>query len=1396
MKWHKLATTGFFCLILAGCKPAGKGGGTSRSRTPRTAGRAPSAGPVLIAPRAWMEAHRALTLLGRQTDQSYAVTPRDFEGLVGPFEVGAKLSVAEFLRAVAAATGTEIVWRGKVAVFQPPQTPAGKKRFAAALADLRTGEAGKVRGAAFVLSESFRLEAVPPLVAALKSEDAAVRRSALLALAEFEGDFAHNEWPGRLSIFELPGVKLDVDTLMWVTEEAAAPGGSEWLGAVSLLGRAREGQLGRSIWWHPWGKTQGAIMPSIWAMGRCGDPDMRATLDKRMRRTFTNVHTDRFRTAEAVARMGMVGTLTKHANPKYPALVRCAAAYGLGLVGESKTAFEALKGMLKDRDARVRQVAVLSLVETNSPEAIGLLSKTLLDPKADVTLRCAAAGVIGSFSLDEIKAIGAEELIAEAAKAKDPRVRAAVAEALGELGGVYSQGKLAGMLTDKDRWVRAAAGRALTSIGQFWASDRALVTDIPYDKWAGFGARLLDSKADVEVRTAIAIGMGQGRDPEAAGLLAKVALNPKEDWRLRKYAARGLAMLANRAGQSELKKLLEMKRGAITDIPLRYLDLGGPARTTAYLAPWVTRGRGRSQQSCAIERVGELGTPEGVALLCAGFNAFNNYTRCTNAYSLQANQTAANRRAMIHLLKTSRRSGVRTNAALGLTGARDPAAVDALVRALSDRSAGVRMAAINSLGNCGDPAAAGGLVKRMLEDKNLRVAHQALRALRMRGYAELGQVREAFEKVRGTDRDCGVPGGPPITQQKDNTWVLRKYYRTYGDLTLPNLTYESTISYDPGTRRMVQWGAHGRRSDAPQTGMTWVLDPRTATWVRPLSREEPPGTCCNRDIVTDEARGIVISPKSGMGGHGWVMTLRKRAAYSVPWTYDVRKGQWYPMRPVYHPGSHGMVATCYDRRNDAIIVHGGRERIYDTHTNTWTTMRPPAPYPREHSQQPGAYDPLTGRFIMVADRDSRGRGRTWAYSLAENRWTELKAKNPPPAMRQPMVYDSANDVMLAFRNSGGRFVVHVYHIRENRWEEMPASYPSPSYHMTDTVYDPVNNVTWMIGGWEWGQSGAVTTRETWTYRYRRASKPRSTGEPRGLRLLAPLKEDGPPQLKWGPPAGGQPAGYHVYRGEGPQPWTAKWTRLTKAPIKDAGLALAPRDLAKPYYYRVTAIGADGKESVPSLLARTRPVPVRRVFAARRADGSVRVTWEPSPGPVTAGYNVYRAAAPATNLWSRSVRLGDLAKQFVKITKKPVRGAGLVDRPGGDRPSPACETRWAPFYVYVVRAVSAHGLESGPSPATLSIPAAPGPVLVARLGDGRRLILSGEGDSEVRGHHFYRMDVYKGDLIFRRNGAPSPGTVFVDTERWPVGHRRQYFVVPVDGAGQLGVPSSPGWEELP
>ena len=159
--------------------------------------------------------------------------------------------------------------------------------------------------------------------------------------------------------------------------------------------------------------------------------------------------------------------------------------------------------------------------------------------------------------------------------------------------------------------------------------------------------------------------------------------------------------------------------------------------------------------------------------------------------------------------------------------------------------------------------------------------------------------------------------------------------------------------------------------------------------------------------------------------------------------------------------------------------------------------------------------------------------------------------------------------------------------------------------------------------------------------------------------------------------------------------------------------------------------------------------------------------------------------------------GALKGKLARLNKTPIRETAFTDRPGEALRS-VSESRWAPLNVYVIRALSVLGVEGGPSPATLPIAAPPGPVLAAGMEDGRTMILSGRSASRpVRGYHLFRMDTYKGTFIFRDLGAPHPRSVFVDERRWPRGDRRAYFVIPVDGLGQLGIPSSPAWgDQMP
>jgi HEAT repeat protein len=1333
---------------------------------------------IVAVPRARLDPTRALGLLGRRAGRRYVVLQPCLGGVVGPFKPGAELVADDLLQSIADATGTELTRSGDVPVLQAPAT----ERLDAALTDITSDDPARRRAAAYALGQSRRLEAVSPLMTAVGDPDESVRRAALLALEGLEGDFDTNAWPGRLSVFELPEVPVDSETLMWLAEEGAEPGSTPWQAAVSVLGRARDGQLSRSLWWNIWKRQPGAVPVSVRALGRCGDRDMRGPVRQIFSQPGDAGEPGRFEAAAALGKLREIRRLvTAAADPdNIPALKRCAAAYGLGFCPTTE-AVDALGNLLDDPDARVRQLAALSLGRIGLPAAIRQLDETVRNKQADLASRAAAVRVLGRAN-DTTDF----DTIAYASSSAEPALRAAAADALAERGGAEAADRLLPMLDDAAPDVVAAAARALGALGPGRGFERV--------------AALLTQHDRLDVRIAATVGLGQSRAPEAEPPLRRVAEDPDAQLRLRMYATRSLAVLVDRAGQDTLRRLIDADSPLqVRLLALRTLDLGDPKETAAVLTWWATHGKPRHEQAAAYERLAQLGTPEGTRFLAGGFDTFDNYTRWACIWPLICSHDPAVQAALLDLLR-SRRSGVRMNAAIALGGRQDPAVVDALIEACRDPHRNVRLAAALSLGACDDPRAAAALLRLATEDDDLAVAHHAVRALRAPELAARHDVRTALARLSNTRRDCGVPASAPsVLDQPANSWVLRRSARTYDDLRLPNLSYESALCFDDATRRVVQWGSHGRRYDSPQTGLTWLYDTGANEWIRPLPRQEPPGTCMTRGLANDAARGLVFSPKSatGMGGHGWLMYLRKFASFSSPWAFDTRSREWFPVRPPAGPGSCGQATTCFDRQNDVmIVVHRGIQ-VYDPHTNTWTSMDPPGPAPEVGGVRPTAYDPVTARLIVVAGTDARGRGRTWAYDLRENRWEELKPSNPPPDLgSSPMVYDRANGVMLAFRPEPGRVAVYAYYPRENRWEPLPVAHPCPSYKLFDATYDPVHNVTVVCGGEQASCSGAITARETWTYRYRPATLRAwpAVAPPSNLRI--DLSEAGAVSLAWDPPPGDL-RGYQVYRGAGEHPWTAVVEQMVELP-PDATSFTEPESLDnQPRYYHVRAVGADGKESAPSNLVRIRPAPVREVSAARRADGGAALSWSPSPGPAVMGYNVYRAPVEPLDLWAEHFDPGTRAGVFVKVNESAVEETSFLDNPDTEV-RPGDEAHWAPLFAYVVRAVNALGIESGPSPATLSIPGPPGPVLVLPQEDGRRLVISGASESKpLAGYHLYRLDCYRGDLVFRFRGAAQPGAVFVDDENWPTGHRRAYYVVPEDELGQLGVSSSPGWgHEMP
>jgi fibronectin type 3 domain-containing protein len=389
-----------------------------------------------------------------------------------------------------------------------------------------------------------------------------------------------------------------------------------------------------------------------------------------------------------------------------------------------------------------------------------------------------------------------------------------------------------------------------------------------------------------------------------------------------------------------------------------------------------------------------------------------------------------------------------------------------------------------------------------------------------------------------------------------------------------------------------------------------------------------------------------------------------------------------------------------------------------------------------------------------------------------------------------MAYDSVNNICLLVAWLGDKgHETWALDMTALQWRKLdPSVEPLPSGSRARNLsYDPTQNV-FILDSWR-----HENKPEIWTYRYRKAA---ATTRPAPPTELAAVTRADSATLTWRPsPTEG--VTYHVLRAETDKPWLAEFVEVgatRDAMFDDRGLAPG-----RVYLYIVCAEAA-GARSDPSRSARTQPRVIEQVTVAAKAMDRVEVRWEPSAAGDVVGYNVYRAlatVATSTTMagsWAHNDpaykepvvdAITDLTN-LTKLNAQPVTETTFVDtRVGLKRKAPESADYGYAVYAYFVRAVNRLGVESGPSPYALTIPAEPKHVEVREKGGRAGLRWEAAAESSVVGYHIYRVVDRK---VERVTSKPVRDTHFTyrGTER------SRFTVTSVDVLGQEGQPSSPAW----
>ena len=489
----------------------------------------------------------------------------------------------------------------------------------------------------------------------------------------------------------------------------------------------------------------------------------------------------------------------------------------------------------------------------------------------------------------------------------------------------------------------------------------------------------------------------------------------------------------------------------------------------------------------------------------------------------------------------------------------------------------------------------------------------------------------------------------------------------------------------PIARRLIRWAGHaqgGVKGSGEQIAELWTLDPATMKWEHKEPNRFPPAACCASQQVFDTVQNRFLRIRCTSGNHGWQWFRALYLNNSSMWSYDLATNTW---------ARHAPASRADRRRFDGARElgqrpGGGRDlrrrgaqdgvHIYDPYTNTWERHQHKIQPMTPRSGGNMAYDAARKVHVLFGSQFGDDP-HTWAYDVAKDEWRDLKPAVQPPTLRNDAVlaYDSANRMIVAVIRTGqtedkgetigGHLETWAFDAGKNTWTRMnPKREPDGHGNRCRVItYIPDQNLFLLEASINPAQRvpGVEREQQIWTYRFAEAAsaavpKPKVRTQPRIVEdAVVSVIRAKEVRLAWQPPAERTDiVGYHVERA------------VVEAFSEDEVVRLKKDTppLAEPSVGAIKAIGA------------FRRLTKEPVMAARFTDDTIDLA---EPGKAD-GEPLFRHRFRADQLDARG---------------KPYR-LGI--------------------YAYLIRAVNARGVESGPSPYFLTIPSAPQSLFSKEDGD--------------------------------------------------------------------------------
>jgi hypothetical protein len=610
---------------------------------------------------------------------------------------------------------------------------------------------------------------------------------------------------------------------------------------------------------------------------------------------------------------------------------------------------------------------------------------------------------------------------------------------------------------------------------------------------------------------------------------------------------------------------------------------------------------------------------------------------------------------------------------------------------------------------------------------------------------DTGSIMDAAARDGAIRFDAAIESPPFRTDLRPNRWEL---IRT----ELPQVPWESSITYDPRTRSVYRHGGHGLGSYA-QASYTWRYSLLDDVVSMSLSPTRPPRRCIIEQTYVDSLERVLTV--QGTQNHG-SMPVGKIAAdgrsvihtESVgPWLYDAVADTWDQTRTLDQNAWPKRLHTTitYDSTSDAVYGVGGDAlHVYSPHANRVIVRAlPEALHGRLHYAM--AFDPGTRRLVVFggsvgsyywgalpdASDDCNPstpqglaqcqmnyaalvRSDTWIYEVDSDAWHEAT-----PAMRPPTGMPGTDFLAprLVYHPPSGRLVLHqvaVDHF-EPDWAQWPPTElwafdaASESWELIPTeepvaftgllTYAAGEDVLVLWGGGRDGGGRPAVSRNLYMMRLVVPGAPvLAPPEPRRVESVA---TGSGPEIRWDAEPG---ATYEIARALASPTATVYMPVGTASPSDAQGRWVdSSAAMADAHAYRVRRSGT----SSWSLPAFDRPGWPGHVVATTQSANHVRIGWDEVTNEGVVGYHVYRAR------WGESA--------WTRLTTDPVAATTFDDL------SP--ELSDGIVRVYHVTTFDRDGRESGRSAAAYSFPDAPPAFRVEQLEGGRAIIRWSPTDPE-------------------------------------------------------------------